>query len=544
MRRGLSARTDSTSISYPDPWFDTESHFRDAFDYMIEATIATLDLAARYREHFLFNSWRMGRDAIESGEGGDPYAYVLPPDQWDPIEAVNLVNVFRYSGVEVERATAPFRGDGVGYPAGSYILFAAQAFRPHLVNLMEPQVYPEREKYPGGPPETPYDLAGWTLPLQMGVDVARIERPFEVRSEPVVELAEPTAGTVAGEGRGGYALSPQSNAGVLAVNRLLADGIRVSVANEALASAGPALGQGTFLVSAGAGVDGAVRDLAEDLGVDFVGLSAAPTVSSDELRLPRVGLYKAWHSRVDDQGWTLWVLEQFDFPVDTLHDEAIRSGDLSGYDAIILPNHPGIEILRGNAPGTMPDEFVGGLGAEGAAQLERFVRAGGTLIAFDASTDFPIEQFGLPIRNSVAGVPPEDFFVPGSLIRADVDTEHSLASGMQAEVATAFSQSRAFEVVRLPRAGEGGLEPIAAADPPDVDVVVRYADHDLLMSGWAMGEDRYLAGQPAMVDVGLGDGRVVLFGFRPQFRGQPRGTYKLLFNAIHRASILSRRPIS
>ena len=544
MRRGLAARTDSTSISYPDPWFGTESHFRDAFDYMIEATIATLDLAARYREHFLFNSWRMGRDAIELGEAGGPYAYVIPPDQWDPGEAVNLVNVFRHSGVEVRRATGGFEADGVQYAAGSYVIFTAQAFRPHVVNLMEPQRYPEREKYPGGPPETPYDLAGWTLPIQMGVEVARIEQPFQARTEDVAGLAMLEEGSVAGDATAGYVLSPRSNGAVRGVNMLLSAGVGVSVAKEEFTTAGRTQSRGTFIVQASDGVSDAVADVARELGLDFDALTAAPMVPADDLSLPRVGLYKAWHSRVDDQGWTLWLMEQFDFPVDTLHDQDIRTGDLSSYDAIILPNHPGSEILRGNAPGTMPDEFVGGLGAEGAAQLERFVRGGGTLVAFDAATDFPIDQFGLPVRNSVAGVPPEDFFVPGSLIRADVDTGHSMANGMQAEVAVSFSQSRAFEVVRLSGTGEGGREDVPAANPPPVDVVVRYADHDLLMSGWAMGEDRHLAGQAAMVNVGLGNGQVVLFGFRPQFRGQPRGTYKLLFNAILGSTAEARRPIS
>lgn len=552
MRRGLAARTDSTSISYPDPWYGTESHIRDAFDYMIEASIATLDLAARYREHFLFNIWRMGRDAIELGEAGGPYAYVIPPDQWDPGEAVNLVNVFRYSGVEVQRATRTFEADGTEYPGGSYIVYTAQAFRPHVVNLMEPQRYPEREKYPGGPPETPYDLAGWTLPVQMGVNVARIENPFQARTEEVQGLAPVPEGVVADGAAFGYALSPQSNAAVHAVNKLLAAGVSISAAKEEFSTGGRAHAPGTYIVRAGGGSgeamgEGArelVRDVARDLGLEFAALAEAPNVAMDDLRLPRVGLYKPWHSRVDDQGWTLWLMEQFDFPVDTLHDATIRAGEISQYDAIILPNHPGGEILRGNAPGTMPDEYVGGLGSEGAAQLERFVRAGGTLIAFDAATEFPIEQFGLPIRNSVAGVPPEEFFVPGSLLRADVDTDNALAFGMKKEVAVSFSQSRAFQIVRLPRRGEGGAEPIPAADPPAVEVVVRYADHDLLVSGWAMGEDEYLAGKPAMVNVGLGRGNVVLFGFKPQFRGQPRGTYKLLFNAIQGAAVPTQRPIS
>jgi hypothetical protein len=542
VRRGLSPRTDSTSISYPDPWFGTESHIRDAFDYMIEATIATLDLAARYRERFLYGIYSMGRDAIEEGQAGGPYAYVIPPDQWDPSEAVNLVNVFRHSGVEVHRATDRFDAGGAEYPEGSYIVLAGQAFRPHVVNLMEPRNYPERQRYPGGPPETPYDLAGWTLPLQMGVRVERIDAPFETPMEEIAGLTTVDPGSVSGDPGFGYALGAGSNAAFTAVNRLLADGHAVSV-TDAAPGAG-ALAAGTFIVHAGSGVQGAVSDLARDLGVAFTGLAADPGVPTAELRLPRVGLYKAWHSRVDDQGWTLWVLEQADFVVDTLHDADIRTGDLSRYDAIVLPNHPGDEIFLGNLPGIMPEAYVGGVGAEGTARLKAFVEDGGTLIAFDASTDLPIEHFGLPVRNSLGDLPPEEFFIPGSLIRMDVDTDHPLSGGMQPQVAAFFSQGRAFEPVRLPRAGEGGREDIPEAEAPPVEVVSTYAHDDLLLSGWAMGEERHLAGRPALVNVGLGQGRVVLFGFRPQHRGQARGTYKLLFNAIQRATTHRGVPVS
>jgi hypothetical protein len=542
VRRGLSPRTDSTSISYPDPWFGTESHIRDAFDYMIEATIATLDLAARYRERFLYGIYSMGREAIEEGEGGGPFAYVIPPNQWDPSEAVNLVNVFRHSGVEVHRASDSFEAGGADYPAGSYIVFAGQAFRPHVVNLMEPRNYPERERYPGGPPETPYDLAGWTLPLQMGVRVDRIDAPFQAPTAEVPMLATIDPGSVSGDPGYGYAFGAGSNAAFTVVNRLLADGHAVSVTDAATDDG--SLPSGSFIVHAGSGVQGAVHDLAGELGVDFAGLAADPGVPTAELRLPRVGLYKAWHSRVDDQGWTLWVLEQADFAVDTLHDADIRTGDLSRYDAIVLPNHPGDEIFLGNLPGLMPEAYVGGVGAEGAARLKAFVEEGGTLIAFDASTDLPIEHFGLPVRNSLADLPPEQFFIPGSLIRMDVDTDHPLAGGMQAQVAAFFSQGRAFEPVRLPRAGEGGREDTPEAEPPPVEVVSTYASDEILMSGWAMGEERYLAGRPALVNVGLGQGSVVLFGFRPQHRGQARGTYKLFFNAIQRATTHRGVPVS
>jgi hypothetical protein len=540
VRRGLAARTDSTSISYPDPWFGAESHFRDAFDYMQEATYATLDLAARYRERFLFNMWRMGRDAIEAGERGGPYAYVIPPDQWDPGEAVNLVNVFRHSGVEVHRAGRPFRADDRDYPAGSWVVYAAQAFRPHVVNLLESRPYPEREQYPGGPPETPYDLAGWTLPMQMGVTVERVERPFQARLDLVAGLAELPPGTVTGAASGagpfGYAFGPKENAAHHAANRLMAAGHEVWIADAPFTAGGADHPAGTFVVTGGDSAAGAVAEAARSLGVSFAGVAQRPSVPLSALHRPRVGLYKAWHSRVDDQGWTLWLMEQYEFAVDTLHDADVRRGDLSAYDAIILPNHPGQEILQGNAPGTMPEAYVGGMGTEGVTQLKRYVEGGGTLIAFDQATDLPMDHFGIPVRSAVADLPPDDFFIPGSLIRTDVDTDHAFAAGMQGQVAAAFSQSRAFDVVSLPRRAEGGREATPEAPAPAVEVVARYAREDLLMSGWAKGEERYIAGKPAMVNVHLGSGNVVLFGFRPQFRGQPRATYKLLFNAIQRGA--------
>ncbi len=537
VRRGASPRTDSTSIFYPDPWFGTESHLRDGIEYMIEASLATLNLAANYREEFLLNIYRMGRDAIEAGEAGNPFAYVIPPEQWDPGEATNIVNILRYSGVEVHQATESFRAGARDYPVGSYIVYTAQAFRPHVVNLMEPQRYPERQRYPGGPPETPYDLAGWTLPMQTGVTVERINESFTAGTREIEDLAAAPAGRIRGDVSFGYALSHRPNASARAVNRLLADGEHVYWADDEFSAGGASQPAGTFVIEDIGNTRERVEAVARELGLDFVGLSDRPTVDLQPLRLPRVGLYKAWASRVDDQGWTLWLLENYEFPVDTLHDVDIRTGDLAQYDAIVFPNQSAESIFRGNLEGTMPAEFVGGVGAEGTAALKRFVQQGGTLVALDQATDFPIEHFNLPVRNVVEGLAPEDFFIPGSLIRMKVESDHSLAHGMQPEVAASFSQSRAFDTVRLPRGREGGREQTELAPQPAVEVIARYADDELLMSGWAMGEERYLAGRAAMVQARLGNGKVVLFGFRPQFRGQPRGTYKLFFNAIHAATL-------
>lgn len=535
-RRGNRPPTTGTNIFYPYPWEGGESHLRDAVDYTLVASMAVLDIAANLKEEWLYNIYRMGRDAIEKGES-KPFAYVIPPEQWDRGEAMNLVNVLLRGGVEVSRAKAGFEAGGKQLVAGSFVIPAAQAFRPYLVDLLEKQEYPDRRQRPGGPPEPPYDLAGWTLPMQMGVAVERIEEAFEVDVVEVSGLVSPEAGRVRGEARFGYLLSHRANASARAVNGLLRDEERVYWATEGFEAAGEQHAAGTIVIEAkGHNTEKRVETLAKELGLDFVGIGKKPSVRMVGLKRPRVGLYKSWVANMDE-GWTRWLLEDYGFAVETLQDEDVRTKDLSGFDAVLIPDQEAERILNGHPLGTMPEAYVGGMGVEGAMALKQYVSEGGTLVALDGASDFVIEQLGLPLRNVVASVSQERFFIPGSLIRTKVDLTHPLAYGMQEEVAASFQRSRAFETVVLPGEGEGGREDIEKAPPPPVEVVARYAEEDLLMSGWALGEEEHIGGKAAVVSVGLGAGEVVLFGFRPQFRGQPRATYKLIFNALHGATV-------
>ncbi|MFQ5788927.1 MAG: peptidase M14, partial [Acidobacteriota bacterium] len=517
------------SIFYPDPWVGGWLHFRDAIDYMITASMAALNIGARLKEDWLSNIYRMGRDAIQKGEAGNPFAWVIPPEQWDPGEAVNLVNVLRRGGVEVQRATADFEAGGSRYGKGSYVIPAAQAFRPYVMDLMEKQEYPDRRLYPGGPPEAPYDLAGWTLPIQMGLRVDRIEKPFTVASEDV-DVAPMPPGGVEGSGRFGYLLSHRPNASVLAVNRLLKAGERVSWAGSAFEAGGRRYEGGTIFIESRDGTPDGIWSLAGELGLRFEAVEARPDVELYLLSLPKVAMYRSWVPNMDE-GWTRWLLERYEFPLDTLHDADVRTADLSAYDVIILPDQSPEGILNGHAPGTMPEEYVGGLGVEGALALKRYAEQGGTIVALDDASDFAIQQFGLGVRNAVAKVSHEQFFIPGSLIGLRVDPLHPLAFGMQEEAAAFFVRSRGFEIVKPAEAGE------QKAGPQPVEVVARYAEEDLLLSGWALGEKENLGGKPAVVRVRLGEGDVILIGFRSQFRGQPRGTFKLLFNPLQGSTI-------
>jgi hypothetical protein len=513
------------------PWAGGGSHFRDAVEYTNTASMGVLDHAARQSTELLYNMYEMGRDAIAEGRAGDPYAYVVPPDQWHPREAHNLVNILRQGGVEVRRATASFEAGGSTYPAGSFVVPTAQAFRPYVLDLMEPQSYPT-QRTSDGQVKAPYDLAGWTLPMQMGVTVHRIDSSFRASLETVRDSVRPAPGTMRGNDDFGYVLSHRPNTSIEVVQALLNAGEQVYWVDGA--SDGRGLQKGDIVVRRQSGTRARVQSLARRHGIDVRGLSESPNEPLRRLRPPKVGIYQSWvPSR--DEGWTRWVLEQYDVPVDVLHDDQIQSGNLSQYTTIILPHHRSTDILfGGHERGTMPASFVGGLGLDGAQALKQYVEKGGTVLAFDGASRFAIQQFGLPVRDVTRGLESEAFSVPGSLLRTAVNTNHPLGYGLPDTVAASFMQSRAFEPVTDLRARKGGG--VTSSAPP-VEVVARYVEDDLLMSGWARGAEEHIGGRAAMMRVRKGKGTVVLFGFRPQFRGQPRGTYKLLFNGLHAATI-------
>src|SRR5262245_36554347 len=219
-----------------------------------------------------------------------------------------------------------------------------------------------------------------------------------------------------------------------------------------------------------------------------------------------------------DEGWTRWVLEQFEFPYTSLFDRDVRAGVLRArFDVILLPDATYDSMLNGETAGTLPDPYTGGMTTRGIASLREFVSAGGTLVAMDRAAELPIAAFGLPVRDvAAAGARAADFYVPGSILRIRVDPSHPIGYGMPAEAAAFFIHSPAFEV---------------SPNASGARVVAEYPTRDVLMSGWMLGE-RTIAGRAAVVEVSIDKGRVILLGFRTQHRGQSHGTYKLLFNSI------------
>lgn len=518
------------SIFYPDPWEGGEASLKQMVDYHLTASLGVMDIAVKRKQDWLYNIYQMGRDAIRSAEEQPPYAYVVGPDQWDPAEAIEMLKVLKRGGLDVHRATSDFSVEGEEYSEGSYLLFSGQAFRPFLTDLMEPQQYPDRRLYPDGPPEAPYDMAGWTLPIQMGVNVARIQEPVDIGSEEANQI-EPFASSVVGSGGGGFLLPSTTNMADMFVSKMLTNGHSVYRLAEPVTVRNRDFEAGAYFVeSSGEGITSHVRQFISEYGISVTGVDELPGVESTRIHPPNIAMYQSWTANMDE-GWTRWIFDNYGFNYSTLHDEEMRNGDFSDCDIIILPSMSSNDILRGNDPGQMPLEYVGGIGLEGALNLKKYVENGGTVIGWEGAADFMIQQFGLPVRNSLEGVAEEDFFIPGSLLRLNTDNSTPYSYGIQPEHAGFFvRQSVAFSV----------LQPAEAEDRkgagPQIEVISSYAEDDILMSGWALGEDEHLSGKPAALRVGLGEGEVILIGFRPQLRAQPRATFKFLFNAIFASS--------
>jgi hypothetical protein len=502
-------------INFPNPWPGGTWRLADIVDYNLTAMRALLHAASRYRDELLLNFHAMGRRSIERGTKEGPYAFAIPPDQHDPAAANALVNLLVEGGVEVQQVSEPFKLGDTVYPVGTAFVMMAQPFRAYAKSLLEVQKYPARKLGGSGTPERPYDVAGWTLPYQMGVRVDRIEQAFEAPLVSRFDRATTSPAWPLGYARPEYYLvDARGSAGAVAANRLLAAGLRVEWTAASFSQDGFSYQPGTLIVRPVAEARAHVEKLARELGFRVFGARGRAPASMP-LHLARVGLYRPWNDAIDE-GWTRWLFEQYAVPFKTLRDAGIRAGGLrEAFDVIVLPGISSQRLIEGNRKGSFPDEYVGGLGEAGVAALKAFVEAGGTLVCLDGSAQLAIDALKLPVKNVVNGLPAEQFFCPGSIVKLDIDPSQPIGFGMLPQNAAFFSFSSAYDVT----------------PGPDLRVVARYGEKDILMSGWLEGEP-VIAGKAAVVDVKAGLGRAVLIGFRAQHRGQSMATFRLLFNAI------------
>ncbi len=511
-----SLRPPTPGVNYPAPWPGGPWHLSDIVEYELLAARGLLQLVATHRTEFVQRFVTLGRRAVTAGSTEPPAAFVIPPAQRDRGAAALLANLLLATGIEIQRATAPFAAGGMTYPAGTLIIPLAQPFRAHVKDLLEPQRYPDRREYPGGPPVPPYDVAGWTLGLQMGVAVATIDTMVAAAREPV-DTVVPLPGRVFGAGPQ-LVLGNRANAESGAIAAALAAGARVWLAAQPLVIAGDTLAAGTVIVdSAPAALERAILARAERAGFDVWRAAGLTPNGPVYRRLPRVALYRPWTASMDE-GWTRWVLERFDIPHQTVTDSVLRRGDLRrDFDVLLLPDLSRRSLEEGHPEEAVPPGFSGGLGPAGVRAVTEFVAAGGTLVALDGSSDFAVSALKLPVRNALENQGSETqgsrFSAPGSIFGVVFAPGALwLRSGLPDSVAAFVDGPRAFAVAGPAR------------------VVARYAASPLL-SGYVQAPER-VAGQPAVVEVSVGRGRAVLIGFRPQHRGQTHATFKLLFNAV------------
>jgi len=517
--------TRSRSTNYNNPWLGGCWHLRDAMDYMMTAAIGVADTGAKLREDYLFNHYWMGRRQIERGMDAidGPFAYVLDPSaSHDPTTVVEFMELMARSGIEFVRAGADFRAGGQTFPAGTYVI-GPQAFRPYVVDLMEPKEFPDRRQFPGGPPIPPYDMTGYELRYQMGLEVVNIDLPFEMPSGSWGEVDRSVGSVSHGEGDG-YLVHGNSNW----MYRGLADALGGEAPTFRLTSASDGVPAGSYWLP-DLGAEEAER-LADDFGLTVTHRASPPPAEAlAEVRMPRVAIYRSWQAAMPE-GWTRWVLDQYGFQYENVWDADVREGALANFDVLLLPSQGEAGIRDGHEAGSMPQQYVGGLGEVGVQAVRSFVEGGGRLVAFDRAVDFAIESFNLPFRNTVLGVSTQDFFLPGSIVQLRVDADHPLGYGLAEDAVTLFARSQVLERT------DGGRT-------PGVSTPVCYADSDYLISGWVLGGDEYLAGRTAAAQVSVGSGEVVLFAFQPHFRGQPRNTFKLLFNSLVGASTAGSAPM-
>lgn len=558
----------------PNPVTPRQWFFQNSIDYSVSLNYAVLDYASRNKDHLLYNIYQMGKNSIEKGgkdtwvlspgridsvkaqieeaqkktkgfgrgnyvffdsvyytpEKRDPRGFIIPADQTDFFSAVKFINALIESGVKVEKATAAFTVEGKKYPAGSYIVRTAQAFRPHVLDMFEPQDHPHDFQYPGGPPVRPYDAAGWTPAFQTGIQFDRILNGFDgpFQAIPYGEVQTPAAKTFA-TSPSGYLLDPSANNSFMAVNELLHAKKEVYRLTEGIQG----LPQGAFFVPAQGLAE--LKKAAADYGLKVL---PAPSKLPARTRITpaRIALYDYYGGSMPS-GWTRWLMEQFKFPFTVVYPQDIDNGNLGKrFDVILFIDAP---IPAENRPfrarqpeaKDVPAEIRNMLGTitveKTVPMLRAFMEQGGQLITVGNSTSLAY-LLDLPVKNALTTINQKgevqtlsssEYYIPGSILTASIDNKQPENSGMNETADIVFNNSNVFKFT--PEAHNQGLRPLAW-----------FSTTEPLKSGWAWGQSWLEHGILAFAaPVGKGG----FYASSPQitFRAQPYGTFKMLFNQLY-----------
>ena len=575
----------------PNPIAPQTWRFRQSIEYSMTTNYAILDIASKRKDDFLFNMYKMGKNAIANGSadhwtihpkrieaaeraiaaGGsrsgraapaaiydsvlrdpkmrDPRGFILPADQPDFLTAAKFVNILIKAGIVAHRTTAPFTVAGKSYPAGSYVFKAAQPFRAHLLDMFEPQDHPDDIPYPGGPPRPPYDVTGYNIAYSMGITFDRILEAFDGPFEKIPDVIAPPSGTAApASGGGGYLLSHQVNDAFVAVNRLLKANEEVYWAKSAFEANGKTYAAGTMFIPAKGTTLPILRKLAADKGLTFDAVRARPSTDAGraalqymKLKPVRIGLWDQYGGSMPS-GWVRWLLEQYEFPFERVFPMALDAGNLNAKFDVLLFVNGAIPMHDGGSGGGQPDaasipeEYRAHLGrvtvARTVPELKKFVENGGTLLTIGSSTAMGY-HLGLPIRDALVER------VDGVERPLPEEKFYVPGSILEARIDNANPLAYGMEetaMIFFDHSPAFRLEPAAVLE--GVKPVAWIDSAAPLRSGWSWGQ-QYLDGAIEIIEAPVGRGRIVLFGPEVAWRAQPHGTFKLLFNGIYYGSATS-----
>lgn len=581
------------SSANPFPIEAQKWNFKKSIDYSVSLNYAVLNYASRYRNELLYNLYRMGMNSIERGSkdswtvspkvielltvaepaggqagaagrpGGsagritpeqytniikdparrDPRAYIIPADQADFPTAVRFINSLIGSGIRVHKATADFNLYGKVYPSGSFIVKTDQAFRPHVLDMFEPQDHPNDLQYPGGPPVAPYDAAGWTLAYQMGIQFDRIldkvDGQFAVLplgEEQKVEMTKmPVPSKV------GYTFSSKINNSFKVANDLLKAGVRVYRVVD-----GDDAGE-FYVPSMGKAQVELFRSASEN-GVKVTSLVKAPT-GTERILPARIAIWNRYGGSMP-AGWMTLIMEQFNYPSQYIYSQRIDAGDLRKDFDVIIFTSGAIPALRREATAERgqpapsnfedtPAEFRHMMGSitqdKSIPQIKKFIEDGGIVITMESSGNIT-QHLDIPVHNALIRVDENgaerslsrsDYYIPGSILTATVNNKLAATRGMPAVADFYFDESPVYS-----------LGPDAEAK--GVKALAWFPNETPLKSGWALGQ-KYLKDGVIALEAPFGGGKVYIFGPNIAFRSQPYGLFKLMFNQLYLAEKSGRR---
>ena len=509
--------------NFPHPWEGGWWRVRDIVEQQKISAWGLLDMAARNKDTILRNAYLKAKRQTALGVSGASTAYLIRPDQHDPLTVVRTINKLLVQGIDIHKSAQELTVNGSHYPAGTYSIPLNQPKMGVIKTLLGRTLYPDDAwtRQPDGTPQRPYDTTTDTMAEFMGVNTVPVQGKIDGSFE-LVTAPEPLTGEVIGSSQVGYLFDGRLNDSFKALNQLFDQGVAVTRLNEMVSVGDEKFPAGAFVAAVKS--KNQLTELAQNSGVTFHALEDELEIEQHEVQRARIGMYQRYWGGNMDEGWTRLVLEQYGFPYQTLKDQEIKAGNLNqAIDVLILPDDS-TDMIIGNKredrlrENPTPPEYQSGIGAEGIEAIREFVEGGGRLVTLNQACNFAIEKLDLPITNVLAGKSAKEFYCPGSTLHANIDTNHRLTYGMPDEALIFFWSGPTFRV-----------QPSFSNEK--CEILVQYPERDLLQSGWLVGEEQ-IAGTAGMISASCGKGSAILFGFRPQHRAQTHGTFKLFFNAL------------